>query len=67
MPSRDSNIRIVYFHAKGARARVHFPATYFLYFVARFAQTPSAPSLFFCEYHERKKPQKAKTFSYVRA
>ena len=29
------------FDAKGARARVHFPSTYFLYFVARFAQTPS--------------------------
>ena len=41
MPSCDSNIRFVYFRAKGARARVHFPATYFLYFVARFAQTPS--------------------------
>ena len=31
----------MYFRAKGTRARVHFPATYFLYFVARFAQTPS--------------------------
>ena len=41
MPSCDSNIRFVYFRVKGARARVHFPATYFLYFVARFAQTPS--------------------------
>ena len=41
VPSCDSNIRFVYFRAKGARARVHFPATYFFYFVARFAQTPS--------------------------
>ena len=41
-PSWDSNIRFVYFGAKGARARVHFPSTYFLYFVrARFVQTPS--------------------------
>ena len=47
----DSNIWFVYFRAKGARVRVHFPATFFLYFVVRFAQTPS---LFFCEYHERK-------------
>ena len=43
----DSNIRFVYFRAKRARARVHFPATYFLYFVARFGQTPSLFSLFF--------------------
>ena len=33
--------RFVYFRAKGARVRVHFPATYFLYFIARCAQTPS--------------------------
>ena len=37
----------------------------FLYFVrARFVQTPS---LFFCEYHERKNPLNAKTFSYMEA
>ena len=51
VPYCDSNIRFVYFRAKGARVRVHFPATYFLYFIARCAQTPS---LFFCEYRERK-------------
>ena len=31
----------VYSRAKGARARVYFPATYFLYFIARIAWTPS--------------------------
>ena len=31
----------VYSRAKGARARVYFPATYFLYFIARIARTPS--------------------------
>ena len=36
-----SNIRFVQFCAEGARTRVHFPAIYFLYFVARFCQTPS--------------------------
>ena len=41
VPSCDCNIRFVYFRAKGARARVHFPATYVLYFVAQSA------SLFF--------------------
>ena len=51
MPSCDSNIRFVYFRAKGARARVHFPATYFLYFVVRFAQTPS---LFFVNIMQEK-------------
>ena len=49
----------MYFRAKGARARVHFPATYFLYFVARFAQTPS---LFFVNIMKEKKPQNAKNF-----
>ena len=37
----DSNIRFVHFRAKGARARVYFPATYFLYSIARIARTPS--------------------------
>ena len=41
VPSFDSNIRFVYFRAKGARARVYFPATYFLYFMALIAWTPS--------------------------
>ena len=40
-----------FFRAKGARARVHFPATYFLYFVAPFAQTPS---LFFANIMKEK-------------
>ena len=31
----------VYSRAKGARAGVYFPATYFLYFIARIAWTPS--------------------------
>ena len=56
MPSCDSNIRFVYFRAKGARARVHFPATYFLYFVP----VCSNSFLVFCEYHERKKTLKRK-------
>ena len=59
MPFGDSNIRFLYFRAKGARARVHFPATYFLYFVARFAQTPS---LFFVNIMKEKKTQNAKNF-----
>ena len=41
MPSFDSNIRFVYFRAQGARARVYFLATHFLYFTARIARTPS--------------------------
>ena len=36
--------------APKVRARVYVPATYFLYFIARIARTPS---LLFCEYHER--------------
>ena len=36
-----SEFRFVYFRAKGAGARVYFPATYFLYFIARIARTPS--------------------------
>ena len=36
-----SNIRFVQFCAEGERTRVHFPAIYFLYCVARFSQTPS--------------------------
>ena len=36
-----SNIRFVQFCAEGERTRVHFPVIYFLYFVARFCQTPS--------------------------
>ena len=35
------NIQFVQFCAEGARTRVHFPAFFFLYFVARFCQTPS--------------------------
>ena len=34
VPSFDSNTRFVYFRAKCARARVYFPATYFLHFIA---------------------------------
>ena len=41
VPSFDSNIRFVYSRTKGARVRVYFPATYFLYFIARIARTPS--------------------------
>ena len=48
VPSFDSNIRSVYFRAKGARARVYVPVTYFLNFIARITRTPS---LFFCKYH----------------
>ena len=44
-----------------AHVRVHFPATYFLYFVALFAQTPF---LFFVK---KKKTLNAKTLSCVRA
>ena len=40
-PSFDSNIRFVYFRPKGARARVYFPALFFLYFIAWIALTPS--------------------------
>ena len=41
MPSFDSNIRFLYFRAKDAWARVYFPATYFLHFIAGIARTPS--------------------------
>ena len=53
MSSFDLNIRFVYFRAKGARARVYFPAPYFLYSVARIAQTPS---LFFVNIMKEKTP-----------
>ena len=49
----DSNIRFVHFRAKGARARVYFPATYFLYSIARIARTPS---LFFVNITKDKSP-----------
>ena len=49
----DSNIRFVHFRAKGARARVYFPATYFSYFIARIARTPS---LFFVNITKNKSP-----------
>ena len=58
VPFFDLNIRFVYFRAKDARARVYFPATYFLYFIARIARTPS---LFFVI-----NPLNAKTFSCFR-
>ena len=51
----DSNIRFVHFRAKGARARVYFPATYFLYFIARIARTPS---LFFVNITKDKTPER---------
>ena len=54
MQSFDSNIRSAYFCTKGARARVNFPAVYFLYFVARIAQTPS---LLFVDIMKDKTPQ----------
>ena len=49
----DLNIRFVHFRAKGARARVYFPATYFLYSIARIARTPS---LFFVNITKDKPP-----------
>ena len=52
VPSFDSNIRSVYFRAKGARARVYVPVTYFLNFIARIARTPS---LFFVNITNKKK------------
>ena len=54
----------MYFRAEAARARVHFPAKYFLCFAARFAQTSS---LFFVNIRKEKTPQNAKIFSCVRA
>ena len=45
-----------------SRARIYFPATYFLYFVAQIARIPS---LFFCEYHERQTFLTQKTFSFA--
>ena len=52
--SFDSNIRSAYFCTKGARARVNFPAVYFMYFEARIAQTPS---LLFVDIMKDKTPQ----------
>ena len=49
VPSFDSNIRFVHFRAKGARARVYYPATYFLYFIAELLEF----LVVFCEYQER--------------
>ena len=48
--SFDSDIRFVYSRAKGARARVYFPATYFVYLVTRIAS--EFLPCFFCEDHE---------------
>ena len=59
----DSNIRFVHFRAKGARARVYFPATYFLYSIARITRTPSLISLWISR---KINPLNAKTFSYVK-
>ena len=53
MLSSDANIRFVRIRAKGANVRVYFPATYFLYFIAQIARTPS---LFFVHITEDKPP-----------
>ena len=60
MPSFDSNIRFVYFCAKGVRARVYFLATYFLYFIARISR---APFLFFVNITKRKNVQPRESIS----
>ena len=57
----DSNIRFVYFRAKGARAQVYFPATYFLYSMARIARTAC-----FLWISRKINPLNAKTFSYFK-
>ena len=59
----DSNIRFVHFRAKGAHALVYFPATYFLYSIARIARTPS---LFFLRIPRKINPFNATTFSYFK-
>ena len=58
VPSCDSNIRFLYFRAKCARARVHFPATYFCV----FCQSPVCSNSFLVsrEYYERKTLYKRK-------
>ena len=53
VPSVESNILFVYFHAKGARAGVYFPTTYYLYFIARITRTPF---LFFVNIMKDKPP-----------
>ena len=54
----------VYLRAKGERARVHFPATYFLYFKSELLEL--LPCFFFVNI-TKINPLNAKTFSYVRA
>ena len=60
MPFFNSNIRFVYFLAKGARTRIYFPATYFLYFIPRIARTAF---LVFLWISRKINPLNAKTFS----
>ena len=52
----DSNIRLVHFRAKGARARVYFPATLFLYSIISITRIPRTPSLIFVNITKDKSP-----------
>ena len=53
----------MHFPVKGARARVYFPATYFLYSIARIARTPS---LFFVNITKDKYPLTQKRSAVLR-
>ena len=55
VPSTESNILFVCFHAKGARARVYFQTTYYLYFIAQITRTPF---LFFVNITKDKPPSR---------
>ena len=45
----------MYFQAKGARARIHFQTTYYLYFIAQITRTPF---LFFVNITKDKPPSR---------
>ena len=59
----DSNVRFVYFALK-VRVREYIFQPHIFVFCSPIC---SNSFLVFCEYHERKNPLNAKTFSYVRA
>ena len=64
VPTIDSNIRFVYFRAKGASAGIYLPARYFFVF---YSTNCSNSCLVFFLWRSRKiNPLNVKRFSYVR-
>ena len=67
VPSFDSNIRFLYFRAKGEWARVYFSATYFFAFFNSLNSPNCSNSLCFLWISWKFNPLKTKTCSHVRA